>query len=191
MRIPSAFLSLALITAFFSSAKLSAAIIAFDLVGRAGPGLLPGNEIGVVSSTATGGEVGAGISFDDVSNILTINVGWGAADGFIGALTGNSTAMHIHGPAGINSSAGVLVGLDSVVGYSNLADGGGFEGNVTLSPTNATHLLAGNLYINIHTTANGGGELRANIVAVPEPASLLLVTGTAIAIMYRRRKCRR
>jgi hypothetical protein len=181
-------LFLAVFSSVALSSNLSAAIISFDLIGRAGPGLLPGNEIGTITSTATGGENGLGIFFDDVSNVLTINVGWGTNDGFLGALTGNATAMHLHGPAGINSNAGILVGLDSLAGYSNAANGGGFNGTVTLSAANETHLLAGNLYINIHTAANGGGELRANLIAVPEPTSLLLVAGASLALARRRRR---
>ena len=36
-------------------------------------------------------------------------------------------------------------------------------------------LLAGHYYFNVHTAANGGGEIRGNLVAVPEPGSFALM----------------
>ena len=49
------------------SVSVNAAIIAFDLKGTAGPGLLPGNEPAVLVG-GTGGEIGTGIFFDDIIN---------------------------------------------------------------------------------------------------------------------------
>jgi hypothetical protein len=58
-----------------SSSSTSAAIIAFDLAGNGGAGLLGANENAPVASPGSGGEVGAGITFDDVSKVLSISVG--------------------------------------------------------------------------------------------------------------------
>jgi hypothetical protein len=180
-----------------SAASLaSAAIIPFDLQGKAGFGLLAGNENHVVSGAfGSGGETGAGIFFDDVSNVLTLNFGWGTANGFTN-LTGNATVGHIHGPtasggvASFTQNAGIAIGLDTLSGWSNLASSGGFSGNLNLTLTQASQLLAGQLYINIHTSANGPGEIRGNLVAVPEPSAWAAILG-AIVLGYaylRRRK---
>src|SRR5512133_3816754 len=76
-------------------AVTQAAIVSFDLRGKAGTGLLPGNENATLAGTpGSGGELGAGIFFNDVTNLLTIDVGWGSANGFTD-LTGNASAGHI------------------------------------------------------------------------------------------------
>src|SRR5207249_6089410 len=91
-------LTAALLAAATLAGAAPAQVTQFDLSGKAGAGLLPGNENPTVTnSTATGGEVGSGISFNTTTNVLTINVAWGSANGFSN-LTGNATAGHIHGP---------------------------------------------------------------------------------------------
>lgn len=168
----------------------SGAIVLFDLQGKAGAGLIGGNENGTVNGTpGVGGEVGAGISFDDVSKMLTINVGWGLGDGFSTNLTGNASAMHIHGPGNFTTNAGVTLGLDGLGGFSNLANGGGFNGTVALNATQEGNLLAGLLYINVHTATNSGGEIRGNLVAVPEPSRAVLgMMGIGFLAFRRSRK---
>src|ERR1051325_2406745 len=85
--------------------QASAATIAFDLLGKAGPGLLGGNENGTLNGTpGSGGELGSGILFDDATLQLTINVGWGSANGFTD-LTGNTIAGHLHGPTASGGAA--------------------------------------------------------------------------------------
>ena len=49
------------------------------------------------------------------------------------------------------------------------------------------NILAGRAYINFHTVQFAGGEIRGNITAVPEPATMLLVA-TGLAGLYRRRR---
>lgn len=169
-----------------------AATIPFDLAGKAGTGLLPGNENGtIVGTPGSGGEVGAGISYDDVTNILTINVGWGSGNGFTD-LTGNASMGHIHGPtasggvAGFTQNAGVRIGLDDKPGWNASASSGGFIGSVTLDATQEAELLAQRYYINIHTGTNGGGEIRGQLV--PEPGSAAVIAVVAGASLIRRRR---
>ena len=142
-----------------------------DLQGQAGFGLLSGNETtGLSGSPGRGGEIGAGITFDDATNTLTLNLGWGSGNGFVN-LTGNANAAHIHGPtaadapASFTQAAGVLIGLtSSPFTFNNSASAGGITGSTVLSVANATALFAGRLYVNVHTAANGGGEIRGNLV---------------------------
>lgn len=162
------FLALAVSAAGVLAAQ--AHIISFDLVGKAGSGLLSGNQNGTINGTpGSGGEVGSGIVFNDQTGVLSIEVAWGSGNGFTN-LTGNAVAGHIHGPtassgsAAFNEDAPVLINLDDTAGWNPSATSGGITRSVTLTSTQITQLFAGRLYINVHTAANGGGEIRGNLV---------------------------
>ena len=49
------------------------------------------------------------------------------------------------------------------------------EGNSTTLAAQMNNILAGNTYINFHTNQNTGGEIRGQIVVVPEPGTLALL----------------
>lgn len=181
--------ALGLLVCIGAATPVSAAIVQFDLQGNTGFGLLPGNENPGVTG-GTGGEIGAGVSLDDVTNILTLNVGWGTGNGFTD-LTGPATAMHIHlaPDASFSSNGGVEIGLNALAGFNADATNGGFNGSVNLSGAQVTNLLAGRFYVNVHTAANGGGEVRGNLVsAVPEPSGLAILGFSGLALGLRRRR---
>src|SRR5262245_1216807 len=96
---------------------IKAAIIPFDLSPPGtdtAVGLSPSNEVNtVVGSTGSGNEILGGIPFDTTTRMLSVAVGYGSAAGFTD-LTGAATAMHIHGPAGAGTNAGVLISLLSL-----------------------------------------------------------------------------
>jgi CHRD domain len=152
----------------FFSVSANAANIAFDLKGTAGTGLLAANEPAAPIG-GSGGEIGAGIFFDDVTNLLTVNVGWGSSQGFVD-LTSLSNNSHIHGPtasnngAGFTQTAGVVVNLTR---SSNAVTGGVItNAPIALTAAQKADLLNGKYYINIHTVNNGGGEIRGFLVPV-------------------------
>jgi len=157
--------------------RSEAAIVQYDLIGQAGTGLLIGNEVPGASTGGSGGEIVAGISLDDVTNLFSINVGWGSGNGFTD-LTGAATAMHIHTASGapLTTAGGVTIGLSSMGGFNASATNGGFTGALLLTTAQVTTLQSGAFYLNVHTAANGPGEIRGNLSAVPEPGSLALVT---------------
>jgi hypothetical protein len=71
-------------------------------------------------------------------------------------LSGPATAAHFHGPAAAGANAGVVMPFK---GYTSPIDG-----DATLTPAQAADLLAGLWYINVHTAANPGGEIRGQVV---------------------------
>ena len=152
-------------------------------------GLNGGNEVPANTSPALGGPVGVGIRYDDASNVLTVN----AAYGIFGwaPLTGTYEGAHLHlGAAG--EEGPVLVDLASLHLPFN-ANSGFFSGNVTLSGAAGSALMAGNIYMNIHSSAFPGGEIRGFLTPVPEPATTAAIAGGvlgafAIARRFRSKK---
>jgi len=148
-------------------------------------GLSPSNEVPPsATSTGSGGEISGGIVLDTDTSILHMAVGYGSAAGFTD-LTGPATAMHIHGPATNGENAGVMV---SLVPYSfpavDPAKGGVIVGDVPWPADDTAALLAGHTYLNVHTAAYPGGEIRGQLVPVNEapvvvcPASEVLECGS-------------
>jgi Cu/Zn superoxide dismutase len=104
------------------------------------------NEVPVNDSKATGSVTA---TYDTASKMLS----W---KGSISGLSGPATAAHIHtGEAGKNG--GVAIPMAG-------ADKGAFEGSATLTDAQAADLMGGKLYVNIHTAANKGGEIRGQVM---------------------------
>jgi hypothetical protein len=71
-------------------------------------------------------------------------------------LTGPVTAGHFHGPAMAGQNAGVVVPFKGSTASP-------IEGEATITPEQATDLLAGKWYANLHTAAHPGGEVRGQM----------------------------
>jgi plastocyanin len=78
-------------------------------------------------------------------------------------LTEPATAAHIHGPAGADTPAGVLVGLEDHA-PAGFGSAGTLVGSVTLTPDQLAWLLDRQTYINIHTPTHPPGEIRGQII---------------------------
>ena len=70
-------------------------------------------------------------------------------------LSGPATAAHFHGPGEVGKNAGVAVPIAPATSP--------LEGSATLTDAQAADLLAGKYYVNIHTAANKGGEIRGQL----------------------------
>lgn len=71
-----------------------------------------------------------------------------------------ATAAHFHGPAALGSNAGVAIGLPT----QPTGNAGKLTGSVMLTAAQETDLLAGNWYLNIHSSLASGGELRGQLL---------------------------
>jgi hypothetical protein len=171
-------------------------------------------DIITFSATLTGaGEVppngspGTGLALVTLNgDLLTVFVS------FSGLLS-PTTASHIHccAPLGVNASVattlptfpnfplGVMSGsylqtFDlNVAGSYNPAFVTANGGTVASAKASLVGgMLAGQSYLNIHTMANPGGEIRGQLVAAPEPSTVaLLSTGLlGMATVVRKRKRR-
>jgi hypothetical protein len=73
-------------------------------------------------------------------------------------LTSPVIAAHFHGPAAVGRNAGISL----VIANGTLP--ASFEGSATLTDAQATDLLAGRWYVNLHTAANPAGEIRGQVL---------------------------
>lgn len=71
-------------------------------------------------------------------------------------LSGPVTAAHIHGPAGPGQNAGVVIPFTNV-GAATIT------GEARLTPEQLGQLTSGQWYVNLHTAANPGGEIRGQL----------------------------
>jgi hypothetical protein len=161
--------------------------------GDHAPGLSPLNETAQpLTTSASGGALGP-MTYDDVTNMLSLDYGYGSFYGFTD-LVGNWTDTHIHGngtntalfPAP-NGSVGVTIGL---AGF-HVAQGpnsGRVTTTVALSATQETWLLNNQLYLNVHSSSFQPGEIRGQLVIIPEPATLALASFTLLGLGIARRR---
>ena len=102
-----------------------------------------------VPATTSAGTGTADLDYDGASKKLSWTVTYSG-------LSGPATAAHFHGPAETGKNAGVAVAIPN-------ATSSPVKGEATLTEAQATDLLGGKYYINIHTAANPGGEIRGQV----------------------------
>ena len=107
--------------------------------------LSPASEVPPNSSPGTGS---ADVTFDTATKLLTWKVTYSG-------LTGPATMAHFHGPGEVGKNAPVVVPIPNAAS--------GVDGSATLNDAQAADLVAGKYYINVHTDANKGGEIRGQV----------------------------
>lgn len=75
------------------------------------------------------------------------------------------TAAHIH-KAPVGQNGGIILPLNIGAGGST-----SISGTLTVTPTQVADLLAGNYYVNVHTSANASGEVRGQVAKLTPPSS--------------------
>jgi CHRD domain len=112
----------------------------------------PDQEVPPNNSSASGT---ADVTYNKDTKMLTYTLNWSG-------LTGKATMAHIHGTAPRGTNAGVKHDLTNVLKKET---SGSFTDSVKIDASDIKEdsLLSGFYYFNIHTPANPGGEIRAQI----------------------------
>jgi hypothetical protein len=134
-----------LVFAAAAAVVLSACAMMNSNTVRLGGTLTGGEEVPGVATSGTGA---LDATFDKDTRKLSYTVTYSN-------LSGPATMAHFHGPAGPGTNAGV------VVPFANPANP--IQGETTLTEAQAADLLAGRWYVNVHTRAHPGGEIRAQV----------------------------
>jgi hypothetical protein len=104
------------------------------------------SEVPPVTSPGTGTAV---VALDTATKQISYTVTYSG-------LSGPATAAHIHCGAPAGANAGVAVKFDSTASP--------IKGTGTLTDAQLADLQGGRCYVNIHTDANKGGEIRGQLM---------------------------
>lgn len=144
------------------------------------------NEVPANASTATGTAI---MVIDTTTLAFTFDLS------FTGLGT-PSRAGHIHnGAAGTNGP--VIFGLDNAAtwalipvgaqGVTSFSTNGALQSPTAFPAAQLANLLAGNNYVNVHSTGIPSGEIRGQLVVIPAPAAAGLFGAAALVAVRRRR----
>jgi hypothetical protein len=138
------FLSSSLLAVAFGLCSVSTSMAADTMALSA---KLSGTSEVPANSSPGSGTVEA--SLDKQTNVLSWTVTYTG-------LTGPVKAGHFHGPAAAGANAGVALGFSGSVESP-------IKGSAALTPAQVADLVAGKWYVNLHTAANPGGEVRGQV----------------------------
>lgn len=189
MKLPHIVLSGAIALCLGLSAQATVYTFAADLTGAA--------EAPPNSSTATGSTM---VVYDDMFHTLTIDI-------VFAGLTAGTTAAHIHAAAMLSGSltAGVATTVPNFAGFPLGVTSGSYNdvldltlagsynpafvtnnGGTTASAEAAlfSYIQMGNAYVNVHTSAFPGGEIRGFLVEVPDAPTVPETATTALFFSF-------
>jgi hypothetical protein len=125
----------------------------------------------------TPGYGSADFSFNPTTLTLSVTDGTGL---YSDLLAGATTVKVQDAAVGANGPTAIVLTLDTPGNTS-----GTFSGSGTLSSAQAADLNAGNLYVNITDSVFPSGEIRGQILLVPEPSIGALMFGALGLIAWR------
>jgi hypothetical protein len=129
------------------------------------------------------------LTVDDVANTISYGMAGFNFQGAVNAAHIHKAMMGVNGPVQYDllsnvDASGLVFAIPNSFGFSSGAKSVGLmlAGDINATPWN--------YYVNVHTTAFGGGEIRGQLAPVPEPASYaLMAIGLGLmGVVARRRR---
>ena len=119
------------------------------------------NEVPAVTTAGTGTVTA---TLDISTKVLTVTGSYSGLSGAVTAPGALASGAHIHGPAAVGVNAGVLFNLTATAGAT--AGSGTLAQTTTITLTDAQiiEINDGKYYVNLHTAANAGGEVRGQLI---------------------------
>ena len=127
--------------------------------------LTGGEEVPSNPSTGLGNLTG---TYDDVTNVLTFDL-------VFTGLASPTTVAHFHGPAAPGVNALPVIAF---AGFPAGVTSGSYSNNYVLTAPQEAELLCGQWYVNIHTTASPGGEIRGQLTEAAPSSFNITLAGT-------------
>lgn len=158
-----------------------------------------------VPPTGSPGIGSALVSIDTVTNLMTVNVAFAG-------LVSPTTVAHIHCCAGVGGTASPATTVPTFPGFPTGVTTGVYLQTFDLTLASSfnpafiaasggtvagaraafiTGLLNVQAYMNIHTVQFPNGEIRGQLQAIPEPATLLLLSSGIVGVVGAVRKRRK
>jgi len=106
-----------------------------------------------VPPVETSGKGTADITWDAATRVVTWAVTYSG-------MSGTATMAHFHGPADKGKNGPVVVWLSKQGAQATSP----FSGEATLTPEQAQQFAAGEWYVNVHSQAHPGGEIRGQVM---------------------------
>jgi CHRD domain len=108
-----------------------------------------------VPAVQTPGSGTATLTYDPATRVVTWSIQYQG-------LTSPVTMAHFHGPASASQNAGVEVWMSHRGASSSPSP---ITGSATLTSAQAQQFTSGQMYVNVHTKNNPGGEIRGQVPA--------------------------
>jgi len=105
-----------------------------------------------VPPVETSGSGTADLTYDAATRVLTWSVTYSG-------LSAPATMAHFHGPAAAGANGPVTIWISN----KGSAVESPIKGEATLTPEQAAQFTAGEWYVNVHTSAHPGGEIRGQV----------------------------
>ena len=144
------------------------------------------------------------VTIDTVAHTLSVDVSFSGLSGLV-------TASHIHccTASPLTGTAGVATMVPTFLGFPSGVTSGSYShtfdltmtpsfnpafvtlhgGSLSSAETDlAAGMAAGRAYLNIHTNAFPGGEIRGFLTPVPEPGTFVLAAAVLLVPILRRRR---